>query len=291
MTGYQTVKVQKIEYVDSQDRYDLEVEDNENYFANSILVHNCRAVVTKDGMVAGRSGKPIISAPHIFEDMKLIFEKYPDLAFDGELYADSLAHNFEKLISLAKKTKPTESDLIQSKNELQYHIYDIVDTSMLFTERQNVIQKIFREYLDDVDSVKMVPTVQVIDREHMDKLYAEYIMNGQEGQMIRTNAKYQGKRSSDLLKRKEFEDAEFEILGVIEGQGTWQNMAKSLKVVTPNGDVFHAGIKGTQEYCRNLLENANDVIGKFATIRYQNLSNAGIPRFPVVQIIHETERW
>jgi DNA ligase-1 len=56
-----------------------------------------RCILTKDGMFS-RNGKPIISAPHIFDSVKPLFETNPDLIFDGELYADKFANDFNKIV-------------------------------------------------------------------------------------------------------------------------------------------------------------------------------------------------
>ena len=69
-----------------------------------------RCIVKKDGMWS-RNGKKIISAPHIYNSLRPLFEKNPDLIFDGELYADKFAHDFNAICSLVKKTKPTLKDL------------------------------------------------------------------------------------------------------------------------------------------------------------------------------------
>ena len=93
-----------------------------------------RCIVTKDGMFS-RNGKAIISAPHIFESLKPLFEVMPDLIFDGELYADKFANDFNKIVSLVKKTKPTDADLKESKKNIQYWIYDLPNDSLTFGDR------------------------------------------------------------------------------------------------------------------------------------------------------------
>jgi len=87
-----------------------------------------RCIVRADGMWS-RNGKRIISAPHIFESMKHLFDKNPDLIFDGELYADKFANDFNAICSLVKKTKPTANDLKKSAESIQYHIYDLPSCS------------------------------------------------------------------------------------------------------------------------------------------------------------------
>ena len=77
-----------------------------------------RCIVTNVGMFS-RNGKPIVSAPHIFESMVELFDENPNLIFDGELYADKFANDFNKIVSLVKKTKPTPSDLEECKKVIK----------------------------------------------------------------------------------------------------------------------------------------------------------------------------
>jgi len=287
MSGYQTATVSKIEYVEDQDRYDLEVEDNENFFANSILVHNCRCIVTKDGMFS-RGGKKWVSAPHIFEALKPAFEKDPTLAFDGELYASHLRDDFEKLISLAKKSKPTEANLAESAEHLQYWIYDLPNSGNSFEGRSDELASTLKAL--DEDCLVFTPTDRVTSQEHMDELYHGYLADGQEGQMLRkSDSGYEGKRSKNLLKRKEFVDEEFEIISLNEGQGNYQGMIKSLTLRNSAGKEFNSGIKGNQAFLLSLMTKTLEPDSE-ATVRYQNLTSDGIPRFPVVYHIWDGKR-
>ena len=93
-----------------------------------------RCIVTNDGMFS-RNGKPIISAPHIRESLNSVFKKHPTLILDGELYADKFANDFNKIVSLVKKTKPTDADLKESKKNIEYHIYDLPSASGTFENR------------------------------------------------------------------------------------------------------------------------------------------------------------
>ena len=92
---------------------------------------------------------------------------------------------------------------------------------------------------------------------------------------------YECKRSKNLLKLKSFNDDEFEIVEVIEGIGQRSGMAGKLKVKDKKGNVFGSGIKGGEEYYKQLLKDKDILVGKLATIRYQELSADGIPRFPI----------
>lgn len=248
-----------------------------------------RCIVNKDGMWS-RRGKPIISAPHIFEDLQPIFEVNPNLVFDGEIYNHEYRDNFNKIISLAKKSKPTPIDLTESARDLQYWVYDLIDDSMTFTERHFSLTEMFIEELT-FTSLRPTPTDIVMNQETLDLLYGDYMGDGYEGQMLRDpNSLYEGKRTKSLLKRKEFHDEEFEIVKMNEGGGNYTGMIKSV-TLTDGNVTFDSGIKGNQEYLKTLMVNPDSWIGKQATVRYQNKTPDGIPRFPVVYVLHETERW
>jgi DNA ligase-1 len=129
----------------------------------------------------------------------------------------------------------------------------------------------------------------VNSREHLDELYGEYVEQGYEGQMIRLDGPYENKRSPKLLKRKDFVDEEYTILGYEEGKGNRAGTVKHFKFENKNGKGFHSNVKGSFEYLTELLEKADELIGKEATVKYFNLTPDGVPRFPYVIAIRDYE--
>ena len=105
---------------------------------NQPKLDGIRCIVKKDGMWS-RNGKKIISAPHIYEAMKHLFTVNPDLIFDGELYADKFANDFNAICSLVKKTKPTVEDLNESAVKIEYHIYDLPSCKETFVGRRQAL--------------------------------------------------------------------------------------------------------------------------------------------------------
>lgn len=241
-----------------------------------------RCIATKDGLFS-RLGKPIISVPHIFEALKPVFEKYPDTILDGELYAAKLSDNFNEIISLARQAKPTEEDFAKSKEVLQYWVYDINQSSK-YSLRFAYLDVLINQDLKN-DFIKLVETTtKVPSQEHLDVLYAVYMSQGYEGQMVRVSSKgYENKRSKQLLKRKEFKDEEFEIVDIIEGLGNWAGYAKSVVFKLNDGTerTSDAGIAGNQEFTKNLLQDKENYIGTLVTVKYQNYTPDGKPRFPI----------
>lgn len=239
-----------------------------------------RCVISKDGMFS-RNGKPIVSAPHIFDSLKSFFKKNPNIVLDGELYNHKLKYNFNKIISLVKKTKPTQEDLAESEKLIEYHCYDVFNYDSVdanFVARSNFI-----ENSELGRYVVKVKTKVVSDRIKLDECYADFVESGYEGGIIRVmNAKYENKRTKNLLKRKDFVDEEYKILDVVEGEGDRTGTAGYMVFKTKDGKQFKSNIKGNWEYLTELLKDRKKLIGEMATIKYFNLTPDGIPRFPHV---------
>jgi DNA ligase-1 len=240
-----------------------------------------RCIVTKDGMFS-RNGKPIISAPHIRESLSEIFDVYPDMVLDGELYADKFANDFNKIVSLVKKSKPTDTDLKESKKNIQYWIYDLPDNGIQFGDRCDRLHDLFENYNAFNKHCVEVETTLCMSEEDVMDLYEEYVEQGFEGQMLRLNKAYENKRSKSLMKHKSFVDEEYTILDIVEGEGNRTGTAGYMVFETENGDRFKSNVKGTWEETAEMLKNKKKLIGKDATIKYFNLTPAGIPRFPYV---------
>jgi len=260
-------------------------EDMEYPVAIQCKLDGIRCVITKDGMFS-RNGKPIVSAPHIFESLKQFFKTYPSIVLDGELYNHELKYNFNKIVSLVKKTKPTQEDLDESETLIEYHCYDMFDRdnpTMQFVHRTaRIAQMELGKYVVKVKTF-MVPNEQKLD-EH----YAQFVEDGYEGGIIRNvKAPYENKRTKNLLKRKDFIDEEYTILDIVEGEGGRTGTAGYMVFKNKDGKQFKSNIKGDFEYLAQLLKDRKELIGKQATIKYFSLTPDAIPRFPYVIAVRD----
>ena len=240
-----------------------------------------RMVVNTRGLYS-RSNKEIVAVPHIAEALAEFIKDHPTVTLDGELYNHELKDNFQKITSLVRKTVNLGADeLAESAELVQYHIYDMFDSAnpdMTFMQRYNWIQKNVHLVNKKAVGIHLVASAICETSEEIDVMYGEYTPAGYEGQMVRQDAVYENKRSKNLLKRKEFITEEYEVVQVHEGQGNWAGYAKRLTLKMPNGTTFSSGIRGSQAKLKELLENPNI---DWATCRYFELSNDGVPRFPV----------
>ena len=241
-----------------------------------------RCIVKSDGMYS-RNGKKIISAPHIYEALKPLFDNDPFLIFDGELYTDKLANDFNKIISCVKKTKPDALDLAESAEWIEYHIYDLPSCDGTFIER---FHSLIAVHLPSC-CVKVVTNIANSEDE-VKVLYESYMSDDYEGQILRTNDIYENKRSKFLLKNKEMDTDEFTILGVKEGQGKLANKVGKVTIKTKSGVELESAVNGTHDFLADLWTRRNELIGKEATVRFFGYTPDGSLRFPKVI---EVDRW
>jgi len=239
-----------------------------------------RCIVDSNGMWT-RSGKPINSCPHIWESLKSYMEQNPHHILDGELYNHELKADFNKIISLVRKTKSTQADMDEAKSLVEYHVYDMFDTS---AKDMKFVNRVKQAYWANNDFVKIVPTDYCETQDQLNEKYGEYMEQGYEGQMVRNDTPYDGKRSKNLLKRKEFITEEFDVIQVLEGKGNWSGYAKRFILRDRDGKEFGSGVRGQQAQLRELWETVNTAKGvpNWATCRYFELTPDGVPRFPVI---------
>jgi DNA ligase-1 len=257
-------------------------EDSVNWDQESVFeqpkLDGIRCIARADGLWT-RSGKPIRSVPHVWEQLAPVFAAKPTLVLDGELYNHELRDNFNELASIIRKETP----IVAADELIQYHIYDCVYTGQneAFFIRKEDLEQLFATYFDENRVVKRVTTCTIRSQADLDSRYAFWLAVGYEGQMIRKlNSLYENKRSRSLLKRKEFLTAEFQVVSVEEGLGNWSGCVKRFNLRLPDGRAFDAGVRGTQYQLAALWQAER--VPTWATLRYFTPTPDGVPRFPVV---------
>ena len=199
----------------------------------------------------------------------LIFDTY-GVTIDGELMLpDNMP--LQQSSQAIKKYRPGLSD------ELIYWVYDIVDENLPFRDRAAYVHSMFSRN-DIPENVRWVPTHIVHNEEEIYEKHYEFCLAGFEGTMVRNfeGGYTPGKRSANLQKVKDFQDAEFKIVDIEEGTGSFEGKA-ILVCDVGDGRTFKAVPRGTMEYRAELYENRISHIGRWYTIKYQSLSDEGIP--------------
>lgn len=241
-----------------------------------------------DVVAYSRTGKEWKNINHILAQLKPFFKKYPKVILDGELYNHDLKDDFEKIISLVRKTKPTDEDRLEAARLTQFHCYDIIDEKLLFDLR---IEFATQALMLMGDSIYTVNT-HWIDSE-IEALWEHEcnLSKGYEGSIVRTNDTYQCKRSHNLRKFKDFSDAEARIIGYELGKGKRKGTLGKFLMQDEEGIKFGCppGKGYSYEDMTNILENIHDYIGEIATFTYFGRTKANSYRHPSYKCIRNYE--
>jgi len=235
-----------------------------------------------------RTGKVWQNINHILASLIPFFKKYPNVILDGELYNHKFKDDFESIISMVRKTKPTDEDRSISRKNVQFHCYDIVDETMPFEQRNDFILKaVYNNY----DYIRVLPCQQVTSDDNAKEIHKLNLDAGFEGSIVRTNDTYQCKRSHNLRKFKDFSDAEATIVGYLDGKGKRTGTLGKFIMQDDNGVEF--GCPPGKGYNYNqlatMLENIGDYIGQRATFTFFERTKAGSYRHPLFKCIRNYE--
>ena len=233
-----------------------------------------------------RTGKQWKNIEHICMQLKPFFQKYPDVILDGELYNHDLRNDFEKIISLVRKTKPTAEDRLDALNLTQFHCYDIIDEALSFEERNEFIASTL---MLQGDSIYFLDTVMVFDEDEAQSVHRSNLKKGYEGSILRTNDYYACKRSHNLRKFKDFHDAEAEITGWVEGKGKRIGTIGKFTAVDSEGNAFGMPVMDKFKILQANFETMKDWVGETATFTYFERTKAGSYRHPLFKCIRNYE--
>jgi DNA ligase-1 len=228
----------------------------------------------EDKLLFSRTGERIVSCPHL---------ECGFIGLDGELYNHKLKEDFNKIISLVRKTKPDSADLANSAKLIQYWVYDYpYNSDLVFSERYKLLQNDFKNF---PDTYKLVPMYEVFCLEDIEKYHEQFLSEGYEGTMIRLDlGGYENKRSKQLLKYKNWQDAEFRIIDVLEGKGNRVGCANMLSIHLDDGTCFPT-MTGTEEYMKAVWRDRAKIIGKYATVKFFGYTDDNSLRFPTIKTI------
>lgn len=234
-----------------------------------------RAINEKNTLMS-RNGKPY-NIPHLYQNKYIL---------DGELYNHDLKDDFNKIVSLCKKQNPDANELKEQKAIVEFWAYDLPSHKGKFSERYKALQKIDLKGIPIV----IVPTYEVKNQADIDKYHEIFLNSGYEGSILRLDlGDYENKRSKQLLKKKDFIDEEFKIIGAEEGEGGRAGTIGYFIVELEAGKTCKSNVKGDFDYLKDVWKNHKKYIGTMATIKYFNRTPDGSLRFPYVIKLNRAE--
>ena len=234
-----------------------------------------------------RTGKEWKNINHILVSLVPFFDKYPNIILDGELYNHDFRDDFESIISMVRKTKPTNEDILKSAENVQFYCYDIVDEDTSFEVRNSFITT----QVESGRCIKHVPTISISTEVQAKDYHQANLNEGFEGSILRTNDAYQCKRSHSLRKFKDFHDDEALIVGYVDGKGKREGTLGKFIMQDDNGVEFGCppGKGYTYAQLKDILDNIGDYIGERATFTYFERTKAGSYRLPLFKCIRNYE--
>lgn len=228
-----------------------------------------RALGSVDNLIS-RTGKVIDTLSH------LDLSDLDGDILDGELYVHGIS--FQENMKLIKKYRPGLTE------QVKYHVYDLV-LDLPFSERYQLLQLLVL----DNPGIQVVTTILVNNIEEIEHHHEQFISLGYEGTIIRhSDEGYQvNKRSSQLLKYKDFLDETYEIVNVVPSESRPEQgvivCSKNMEQAGENVWVhrFNCGMKFSHAEREEILTNKQEYIGKMAEVRFFEYTDGGLPRFPV----------
>ena len=220
-----------------------------------------RAYWDGEGALWSRLGKRFAKAPTDF------LARLPQgVPLDGELYLGP--KRFNDTIRAIKGS--------DGWGEVRYVVFDAPAPEGVFEARMAAARAVWHDCAAQ-SSCKSV--------EHLRAALAAVELRGGEGLMLRQpGSLYEGKRSHTLLKVKSFTDIEVAVVGHLAGKGKHTGRLGALACVLPDGVRVDVGTGLT-----DAERESPPPLGALVTIRYQELTPAGVPRFPVYVSVRDYE--
>jgi DNA ligase-1 len=238
----------------------------------------------EDGKVTmwSRKGKVTEILSNIISQLETLLDEGQSV--DGEAYVHGWT--FQRVISAVKKQR-ADTDV------LEYHIYDFPHKTLPFESRMithdsdgvpsySAYNLNFKDRIKGCPNIKVVETYTADSSDNLNSYEEKFVSLAYEGLMARNiGSPYVYKsRSYSLQKVKRFISDEYEIVGFTDGDGRESGLVV-WRCVTDSGDEFGVRPMGTHERRAELFKNGDKYIGERLTVQYFELSEDGVPRFPV----------
>jgi DNA ligase-1 len=232
-----------------------------------------------DGVRAYWDGQRFISRlGNAFYAPDWFIEKLPREPLDGELWGGR--RQFQKTVSIVRR-----QDKSDHWKQLRYVVFDAPGRDEPFEARVAFVEKHLAQHQPPFVDAHSHERCRSVD--HLREELARVEALGGEGLMLRRpGSRYEAGRSSSLLKVKSFRDAEARVIEHQAGAGRHKGRLGALVVEMPEGTRFNIGT-GFSDAERE----TPPPIGAIVTYRYQELSEAGVPRFPSYVGVRDDVAW
>ena len=216
----------------------------------------------------------------IRKELEEFFKEHPSIILDGELYRHG--HHLQELSGIAR-LKEWEDRC----ETLEYWIYDVADSTKTFEERLEILRDL-EELFSDSIKIKVLEHVETNSFKEIQELHNKWVSEGYEGLVARKpTSTYQfGKRGSDMIKVKEYMEQEFKIIDYKDGL---RDEDFCFILETEDNKPFAAKPIGNRELKDQYMNDIDNIIGKFGTVKFFEWSKDGVPQQPIFQVVRDYE--
>ncbi len=221
-----------------------------------------------DGVRGYWNGKQLLSKTgNVLSPPTVFVDDLPPFPLEGELWAGR--GTFEQTVAIVKKQHPHSGWL-----QLKLAIFDVPKAPGGFTERMAKAREWFTAHPSAYAFI--VPQTEVHNSAELQRQLARIEKLGGEGLIVRkADAPYTAGRSAEILKVKNYQDAEARVIALLPGKNRNKGRLGALLVELDNGIQFKIG-SGFSDAEREVPPPVGAVI----TFRFYGKYQSGIPKFP-----------
>ena len=280
----------------------INLNDDDWFVSRKLDGCRCICIIDENGepRYFSRAGNEFLTLKNL--DAEIISLGLKNMVIDGEIcMLDANGNeNFQGIIKEIKRKDHTiENPFFYMFDILTMEEFINKEGTTPFSVRNVQLDNLFFE--KEAKNIGYLEQTILLDERMLMVKVSEAKENGWEGLMLRKDAPYQGKRSNDVLKVKQFYDAEYVVVDIenavnrviVDGKEVEEMMMKNV-VIEHKGNRVQVGSGFSHEQKRYYFENPNEIIGKQITVQYFEESrnqNGGISlRFPTVKAIYENGR-
>jgi DNA ligase 1 len=284
--------------------------ENEEWLASRKLDGvRCIAILLGEScQLLSRKGIPITNFQQIEKSLLRVFEPYTSegVVIDGELSIlnDDGVDDFQGVMKVLRTKYKTGS----AHERVRFNAFDFLTLEAFEAGKTSrILSKRLADLKSQMDAmpsnwVKCISQIPVKSQDHFDGLIRSAMNRGWEGIIVRKNAPYQGKRSTDIRKVKKKGDGEFIVksivkgkMGIVEAGKEIQVPAMAAVVIEYKDNEVKVGSGWSVEERRAFIADPSLIIGKVITVEFMEESvdsktKTVSLRHPVVKVIHGNDR-
>ena len=289
---------------DEKTKKKVNLDSDEWYLSRKLDGVRCLAFFDNFGTVTfkSRSGKPFETLGNVAKELEKL--KLYNTVMDGEICIvdENGDEDFQSIIKEIKRKDHTiENPLFQIFDMISLEDFENKTSREKLSERLDNLWLVMERLEDALIYNRVLEQDLLTSWDMFESKMDLAVQSGWEGLMLRKDDKYQGKRSTDILKVKKFYDEEYIVVDVenspnrviVDGLEVEEMMLKNV-IIEHKGNRVQVGSGFTIDERRNYFENPNKILGKTITVQYfettKNQQGTESLRFPVIKAVYENGR-